>query len=53
MMSMMFSYLMFLYFLVFIGFQIGMNLAKLNIKTKTFLVITILIWFVIKNYDTL
>jgi len=39
--------------LVFLGFQIGMGLSKLKIKTTTFLIITILIWFIIKNYDTL
>jgi len=53
MISMMASYLLFLYMLVFIGFQIGMNLAKLKIKTKTFVILTILEWFIIKNYDTL
>jgi hypothetical protein len=52
-MSMIFSYLMFLYFLVFIGFQIGQRIGMTKIKTTTFLIITILIWFIIKNYDTL
>ena len=51
--SMYFAALMFFYMLIFIGFQIGQKLAMTKIKTKSFLIITALIWYLIKNHDTL
>ena len=48
-----FAAFMFFYMLIFLGFQIGQKIAMTNIKTRTFLVMTTLVWYVIKNYDTL
>lgn len=48
-----FAALMFLYMIVFLGFQIGQRIAMTRIKTKSFLIITALVWFLIKNHDTL
>ncbi len=48
-----FAALMFFYMLIFLGFQIGQRIAMTRITTKSFLIMTLLIWYLIKNYDTL